>query len=197
MQSRDERPRDVASSDVASSDVASGAGTHAGARTVLSADDVGRALTRIAHEIVERNHGAAQLVLVGLQRGGVWMAEALAALLAAIDPAHPVPVGALDVSFHRDDVGLRPIVPGSVTDIPVTLDGRTVVLTDDVLFTGRTVRAALEALNDYGRPRAVQLAVMVDRGHRELPIRPDFVGKNLPTSRDELVAATRAGVTIR
>ena len=192
MQSRDERPRDVASSDVAS-----GAGTHAGARTVLSADDVGRALTRIAHEIVERNHGAAQLVLVGLQRGGVWMAEALAALLAAIDPAHPVPVGALDVSFHRDDVGLRPIVPGSVTDIPVTLDGRTVVLTDDVLFTGRTVRAALEALNDYGRPRAVQLAVMVDRGHRELPIRPDFVGKNLPTSRDELVAATRAGVTIR
>ena len=97
----------------------------------------------------------------------------------------------------RDDVGLRPIVPGSVTDIPVPLDGRTVVLTDDVLFTGRTVRAALEALNDYGRPRAVQLAVMVDRGHRELPIRPDFVGKNLPTSRDEQVSATAAGVTIR
>jgi pyrimidine operon attenuation protein / uracil phosphoribosyltransferase len=166
-------------------------------RTVLSADDVGRALTRIAHEIVERNHGAAQLVLVGLQRGGVWMAEALAALLFAIDPANPVPVGTLDVSFHRDDVGLRPIVPGSVTEIPVTLDGRTVILTDDVLFTGRTVRAALEALNEYGRPRAVQLAVMVDRGHRELPIRPDFVGKNLPTSRDELVAATQAGVTIR
>lgn len=166
-------------------------------RTVLSADDVGRALTRIAHEIVERNHGAAQLVLVGLQRGGVWMAEALAALLATIEPSTPVPVGTLDVSFHRDDVGLRPIVPGSVTAIPVTLDGRTVVLTDDVLFTGRTVRAALEALNDYGRPQAVQLAVMVDRGHRELPIRPDFVGKNLPTSRDELVAATPAGVTIR
>lgn len=166
-------------------------------RTVLSADDVGRALTRIAHEIVERNHGAAHLILVGLQRGGVWMAEALAALLSAIDPDNPVPVGTLDVSFHRDDVGLRPIVPGSVTEIPVTLDGRTVVLTDDVLFTGRTVRAALEALNDYGRPRAVQLAVMVDRGHRELPIRPDFVGKNLPTSRDEVVAATKAGVTIR
>lgn len=192
MQSRDQRP-----SDVSSGDVSSGAATPAGVRTVLSADDVGRALTRIAHEIVERNHGAAQLVLVGLQRGGVWMAEALAALLAAIDPVNPVPVGTLDVSFHRDDVGLRPIVPGSVTEIPVTLDGRTVVLTDDVLFTGRTVRAALEALNDYGRPRAVQLAVMVDRGHRELPIRPDFVGKNLPTSRDELVAATRAGVTIR
>ncbi len=166
-------------------------------RTVLSADDVGRALTRIAHEIVERNHGAADLVLVGLQRGGVWVSEALAALLSAIDPANPVPVGTLDVSFHRDDVGLRPIVPGSVTEIPVTLDGRTVVLTDDVLFTGRTVRAALEALNEYGRPRAVQLAVMVDRGHRELPIRPDFVGKNLPTSRSELVTATPAGVTIR
>lgn len=187
MQSRDQRPGDDSSGDE----------TPAGVRTVLSADDVGRALTRIAHEIVERNHGAAQLVLVGLQRGGVWMAEALAALLAAIDPANPVPVGTLDVSFHRDDVGLRPIVPGSVTEIPVTLDGRTVVLTDDVLFTGRTVRAALEALNDYGRPRAVQLAVMVDRGHRELPIRPDFVGKNLPTSREELVAATQAGVTIR
>ena len=168
----------------------------ADARTVLSADDVGRALTRIAHEIVERNHGAAQLVLVGLQRGGVWMAEALATILSDIDPANPVPVGMLDVSFHRDDVGLRPIVPGSVTEIPVTLDGRTVVLADDVLFTGRTVRAALEALNDYGRPRAVQLAVMVDRGHRELPIRPDFVGKNLPTSRDELVAASAEGVTI-
>ncbi len=125
------------------------------------------------------------------------MARELAAILSTIDAAHTVPVGTLDVSFHRDDVGLRPIVPGSVTDIPVPLDGRTVVLTDDVLFTGRTVRAALEALNDYGRPRAVQLAVMVDRGHRELPIRPDFVGKNLPTSRDEQVSATAAGVTIR
>jgi len=166
-------------------------------RVVLSADDVRRAVTRIAHEIVERNHGSVDLVLVGLQRGGVWMAKALAEVLATIDPQHPVPVGMLDVSFHRDDVGLRPIVPGSVTDIPVSLDGRTVVLTDDVLFTGRTVRAALEALNDYGRPRAVQLAVMVDRGHRELPIRPDFVGKNLPTSRDEQVSAALAGVSIR
>ena len=169
----------------------------AGIRTVLSADDVGRALTRIAHEIIERNHGAAQLVIVGLQRGGVWMALQLAEIVTAIDLAHPVPVGTLDVSFHRDDVGLRPIVPGSVTEIPVILDGCTVVLTDDVLFTGRTVRAALEALNDYGRPRAVQLAVLVDRGHRELPIRPDFVGKNLPTSRDEVVTATLAGVTIQ
>jgi pyrimidine operon attenuation protein/uracil phosphoribosyltransferase len=167
------------------------------AREVLSADDVRRALTRIAHEIVERNHGLEGVVVVGLQRGGVWVAEALAAILAGIDPDHPVPVGSLDVSFHRDDVGLRPIVPGSVTDIPVELDGCTVILTDDVLFTGRTVRAAMEALNEYGRPRAVQLAVMVDRGHRELPIRPDFVGKNLPTARDEQVAATPQGVTIK
>jgi len=166
-------------------------------RTVLSADDVRRALTRIAHEIVERNHGLDDVVLVGLQRGGVWVADALAGVLASIDATTPVPVGSLDVSFHRDDVGLRPIVPGSVTDIPMSLDGRTVVLTDDVLFTGRTVRAALEALNEYGRPRAVQLAVIVDRGHRELPIRPDFVGKNLPTSRDENVSATVEGVTIR
>lgn len=166
-------------------------------RTVLSADDVRRAITRIAHEIVERNHGVEGLVLVGLQRGGVWVAEALGRTLHGIDPEHPVPVGSVDVSFHRDDVGLRPIVPGSVTDIPVSLDGRVVVLTDDVLFTGRTARAALEALNEYGRPRAVQLAVIVDRGHRELPIRPDFVGKNLPTARDENVAATAEGVTIR
>ena len=191
------QPRHQGPGDQGPGDHSPGTEQPADVRTVLSADDVGRALTRIAHEIVERNHGAAQLVLVGLQRGGVWMAEALATLLSSIDPANPVPEGMLDVSFHRDDVGLRPIVPGSVTDIPVTLDGRTVVLTDDVLFTGRTVRAALEALNDYGRPRAVQLAVMVDRGHRELPIRPDFVGKNLPTSRDELVAATQAGVIIR
>ena len=165
-----------------------------GSREVLSADDVRRALTRIAHEIVERNHGTDGVVLVGLQRGGVWIADELAAILADIE--QPVPRGSLDVSFHRDDVGLRPIVPGHVTAIPVSLDGKTVVLVDDVLFTGRTVRAALEALNDYGRPRAVQLAVIVDRGHRELPIRPDYVGKNLPTSGDEDVQVTAAGVVI-
>ena len=101
--------------------------------------------------------------------------------------ASPCRVGSLDVAFYRDDIGLRPVLPEAVTDIPVDLDGATVVLVDDVLFTGRTIRAALDALNDYGRPRAVQLAVMVDRGHRELPIRPDYVGKNLPTSRDEVV----------
>ena len=165
-------------------------------RTVLSADDVRRAITRIAHEIVERNHGVEGVVVVGLQRGGVWVAEALGRALHSIDPEHPVPVGSVDVSFHRDDVGLRPIVPGSVTDIPVPLDGRVVVLTDDVLFTGRTVRAALEALNDHGRPRAVQLAVMVDRGHRELPIRPDYVGKNIPTHATDLVTVGPDGVTV-
>ena len=165
-----------------------------GSREVLSADDVRRALTRIAHEIVERNHGIDGVVLVGLQRGGVWIAEELAIVLADIE--RPVPVGSLDVSFHRDDVGLRPIVPGHVTSIPVSLDGTTVILIDDVLFTGRTVRAALEALNDYGRPHAVQLAVIVDRGHRQLPIRPDYVGKNLPTSADEDVQVSAAGVVI-
>jgi pyrimidine operon attenuation protein/uracil phosphoribosyltransferase len=167
----------------------------AGPREVLSADDVRRALTRIAHEIAERNHGTDDLVVVGLQRGGVWIAQRLADALGAIGE-HPVPLGSLDVSFHRDDVGLRPIVPGSVTDIPVALDGKAVVLVDDVLFTGRTVRAALEALNEYGRPRSVQLAVVVDRGHRELPIRPDYVGKNLPTSREEDVRVGVDGVTI-
>jgi pyrimidine operon attenuation protein / uracil phosphoribosyltransferase len=164
-------------------------------RQVMSADDVRRALTRIAHEIVERNHGSDGVVVIGLQRGGVWIARQLGELIAGIDAE--VPVGSLDVSFHRDDVGIRPIVPGTVTDVPVSLDGRTVVLTDDVLFTGRTVRAALEALNDYGRPSAVQLAVIVDRGHRELPIRPDYIGKNLPTSAAEDVAATAEGVVIR
>jgi len=165
-----------------------------GPREVLSSDDVRRALTRIAHEIVERNHGTEGLVLVGLQRGGVWIADALGSILAGIGSA--VPVGSLDVSFHRDDVGLRPIVPGRVTAIPVSLDDTTVVLIDDVLFTGRTVRAALEALNDYGRPHAVQLAVIVDRGHRQLPIRPDYVGKNLPTSGDEDVRVSADGVVI-
>jgi pyrimidine operon attenuation protein / uracil phosphoribosyltransferase len=167
-----------------------------GPREVLSADDVRRALTRIAHEVAERNHGTEDLVVVGLQRGGVWIARQLADALTEIAGGVVVPLGSLDVSFHRDDVGLRPIVPGSVTDIPVALDGKAVVLVDDVLFTGRTVRAALEALNDYGRPRSVQLAVVVDRGHRELPIRPDYVGKNLPTSREEDVRVGADGVVI-
>lgn len=164
--------------------------------TVLGADDVRRAITRIGHEIVERNKGLDGVVLVGLQRGGVWIADALAAAIARTEPDRSVPVGRLDVSLYRDDIGLRPVVPGSVTDIPVPLDDAIVVLVDDVLYTGRTVRAALDALSDYGRPRCVQLAVLVDRGHRELPIRPDFVGKNLPTRVDEDVAVSADGVVI-
>lgn len=166
------------------------------ARTrVMDADDVRRAIWRMAHEITENNHGLDEVVLVGLQTGGVRFGGALAEALEKIDGASP-PLGSLDVAFHRDDIGLRPVLPSAVTDIPVDLTGRVVVLVDDVLFTGRTIRAALDAVHTYGRPRAVQLAVMVDRGHRELPIRPDYVGKNLPTRRDEVVNATLDGVDL-
>ena len=161
----------------------------------MSEADIGRAITRIAHEIVEHNKGLAGVLLVGIQRGGVWLAERLAARLAEIEPGTDVPVGVLDISMYRDDIGLRPIVPGAVTRVP-DLAGRHVVLVDDVLFTGRTIRAAIDALADHGRPRTVQLAVLVDRGHRELPIRPDYVGKNLPTSRAETVSVSPDGVTI-
>jgi pyrimidine operon attenuation protein / uracil phosphoribosyltransferase len=164
-------------------------------KQVLGADDVRRATTRMAHEIIERNRGLDGVVLIGLQRGGVWLATRLGDEIARIEC--PVPVGSIDASMHRDDIGLRPVVPAGLSDIPVPLDGSTVVLVDDVLFTGRTVRAALDAIGEYGRPRAVQLAVMVDRGHRELPIRPDFVGKNLPTSVTEDVSVTPDGVEIR
>lgn len=163
-------------------------------KQVLGPDDVRRATTRMAHEIIERNKGLDGVMIVGLQRGGVWLAEALGAEVARIE--RPVPVGSVDASLHRDDIGLRPVSPGSVSDLPDGLDGAVVVLVDDVLFTGRTVRAAIDAIGEYGRPRAVQLAVMVDRGHRELPIRPDFVGKNLPTSLDEEVAVSAGGVVI-
>ena len=162
---------------------------------VMDADDLRRAITRIAHEVVERNHGLAGVVLIGLQTGGVPLARRLAESLARIEGTD-VPVGSIDVAFYRDDIGLRPVLPEAVTDIPFDLTGKVVVLVDDVLFTGRTVRAALDALNDYGRPRAVQLAVLVDRGHRELPIRPDYVGKNLPTSHDELVDVREDGVDV-
>jgi pyrimidine operon attenuation protein / uracil phosphoribosyltransferase len=166
------------------------------ARTqVLDADDVRRAVWRMAHEILERNHGPDQVVLIGLQTGGVTFAEALADALEKIDGARP-PLGSLDVAFHRDDIGLRPVLPAAVTDIPVDLSGQVVILVDDVLFTGRTIRAALDAVHTYGRPQAIQLAVMVDRGHRELPIRPDYVGKNLPTRRDEMVNATLEAVEL-
>jgi pyrimidine operon attenuation protein/uracil phosphoribosyltransferase len=168
------------------------------ASQVMGAADVRRVTTRIAHEILERNRGAGGVALVGLQRGGVWLAERLAAVMADVDGLRPdaVPVGVLDVSLHRDDIGRRPVMPSAVTRIPPHLEGLVVVLVDDVLFTGRTVRAALDALGEYGRPRAVQLAVLIDRGHRELPIRPDYVGKNLPTRRDEAVEATPDGVWI-
>ena len=162
---------------------------------VMSADDVRRAITRMAHEIAERNRGLHDVVLVGLQTGGVGIAHRLADTLAEVENAD-VPVGTLDVAFYRDDIGLRPVLPEATTDITIDLTGTTVVLVDDVLFTGRTIRAALNALGEYGRAQAVELAVMVDRGHRELPIRPDYVGKNLPTSRDEMVDVSDEGVSL-
>ncbi|HWW54745.1 MAG TPA: bifunctional pyr operon transcriptional regulator/uracil phosphoribosyltransferase PyrR [Acidimicrobiales bacterium] len=157
--------------------------------------DLRRAVTRIAHEIVERNHGLEAVCLVGLQTGGVPLAHRLHEALLNIEGSD-VSVGTLDVAFYRDDIGLRPVLPEAPTDIAFDLTGFAVVLIDDVLFTGRTVRAALNALNDYGRPRAVQLAVMVDRGHRQLPIRPDYVGKNLPTRFDEQVDVSSDGVVL-
>ena len=163
---------------------------------VMSADDVRRAITRIAHEILEREQGSERLAIVGLQRGGAWLADAIGAAINDIEPQSKVPVGYIDVSMHRDDIGLRPVVPGAISSINFAVDDTTVVLVDDVLYTGRTVRAALEGINTYGRPRAVQLAVLVDRGHRELPIRPDYVGKNLPTRVDDDVKATVEGVVI-
>ncbi len=159
---------------------------------MLDADGVRRAITRIAHEVLERD-GSADLAVVGLQTGGVPLAERLAETIGRIE-GEPPATGTLDVALYRDDIGLRPVLPEAVTDIPVDLTGRTVILVDDVLFTGRTVRAALDAITDFGRPRVVRLAVMVDRGHRELPIRPDYVGKNLPTRRDEVVDVSEDGV---
>ena len=156
-------------------------------REVLDAPDIGRALTRIAHEILERNKGAEGLVLLGIPTRGAYLAHRLATRIAQVEGA-TVPAGQLDVTMYRDDLRLRPARSLARTEIPPEgVDGRLVVLVDDVLFSGRTVRAALDALNDIGRPRTVQLAVLVDRGHRELPIRADFVGKNLPTALTETV----------
>jgi len=159
---------------------------------VFDAADLRRALTRIAHEIVERNHGADDVVLVGLYTRGVALARRLAAAVASFESVEPA-VGALDVAFYRDDIGLRPVAPLGPTEVP-DVRGKVVVLVDDVLFTGRTARAALEALLELGRPRAVQLAVLVDRGHRELPLRADYVGKNLPTRITEDVQVRMAEV---
>lgn len=164
---------------------------------VMDADTIRRAIRRMAHEILERNHGSDNVVIVGLQTGGVQLAQALSDAVAEIEALDsPIPVGLLDVALYRDDIGIRPVLPEEVTEIPFALDNTVVVLVDDVLFTGRTIRAALDALVDFGRPQAVQLAVMVDRGHRELPIRPDYVGKNLPTRRDELVDVTLDSVQL-
>jgi pyrimidine operon attenuation protein/uracil phosphoribosyltransferase len=155
---------------------------------VLDEGALERALIRIAHEIVEKNGGTAGLTFVGLRTRGVTLAQRLAERVTGIEGVKP-PVGALDITLYRDDLGLKaaqPVVRG--TEIPFDVTGRTVILVDDVLFTGRTIRAALDAIMDLGRPTAIRLAVLVDRGHRELPIRPDYVGKNLPTSRRESVA---------
>lgn len=154
--------------------------------TVLDDLDVKRAMARIAHEIVEHNRGSGDLVLVGIHRRGVPLAERIGKRIGEIEGTAP-PVGALDVSFYRDDVDIRRPEQVSPTDFPFDVTGKTVVLVDDVLFTGRTVRAAIDALVDFGRPRLVRLAVLVDRGHRELPIRADFIGKNIPTSRAQEV----------
>jgi pyrimidine operon attenuation protein / uracil phosphoribosyltransferase len=156
-------------------------------RPVLETPDIARVLTRIAHEVVERAKGADDVVLLGIPTRGVFLARRLAAKLADIT-GRPVPHGSLDITMYRDDLRLGPARTLAHTDIPADgVDGRLVVLVDDVLFSGRTIRAALDALGDIGRPRAVQLAVLVDRGHRELPIRADYVGKNLPASLREQV----------
>ncbi len=161
---------------------------------VLNAADIARAIKRMAHEILERNSGLDDVVIVGLERGGVPIAEALGEALESIEGI-AVPVGSVDASFHRDDISTTSILP-EVTRIPFSVSDKHVVLCDDVLFTGRTVRAALDAVTDFGRPRSIQLAVMVDRGHRELPIRPDYIGKNLPTGRDEMVRVSLESVEL-
>ena len=169
----------------------SGEGRFASAPNAAGPDLVLRT-TRIAHEIVERNHGATNVVLVGLYTRGVALAQRLATAISSFEGV-TVPVGALDATFYRDDIGLRAVAPLGPTEVP-DVTGKVAVLVDDVLFTGRTVRAALDALLELGRPRAVQLAVLVDRGHRELPVRADFVGKNLPTRAVEDVRVQLAEV---
>jgi pyrimidine operon attenuation protein / uracil phosphoribosyltransferase len=153
---------------------------------ILNATAIARALTRIAHEIAERNEAGDDVVLVGIQRRGVPLAARISAILAGIWN-HPVSTGSLDVGMHRDDLDHRAAPDIHPTVIPFDVNRRTVVLVDDVLFNGRTIRAAMDALNDFGRPKQIQLAVLIDRGHRELPIKADFVGKNVPTSLEEKV----------
>ena len=154
---------------------------------VMEAGDVDRAIRRIAHEILERNRGSEDLVLLGIQTRGVPLAARLALALERIEGS-PVAAGSLDIGLYRDDLDQRPKTELGATTVPVPIGGKTVILVDDVLYTGRTIRAALDALADIGRPSRIQLAVLVDRGHRELPIRPDYIGKNVPTSRSERVS---------
>ena len=156
----------------------------AGEKPIMSAEQVRRALNRIAHEILERNGGSRELVLAGVRTRGVPLAHRLGALMSAIE-GEPVPVGSLDVTLYRDDVHLRGLLPLEATDLPVSVSDRRVVLVDDVLFTGRTVRAAMDAVMELGRPIKVQLAALIDRGHRDLPIRADYVGKNIPSALTE------------
>lgn len=156
-------------------------------KELLGSRDIERVLSRIAHEIVEKNKGTENLCLVGIQRGGVYLAQRLSRKIGEIEGAE-APVGSLDISLYRDDLGMRkdhPVV--RKTDIPFDIAGRRIVLVDDVLFTGRSIRAAMDALMDFGRPAQIQLAVLIDRGHRELPIRADYVGKNIPTSLTESI----------
>lgn len=155
-------------------------------RQILDAQDISRALTRIAHEIIERNRGVEGLVIVGIHTRGVPLATRLAEIIARIEKVQ-IPVGQLDISLHRDDTGANAARGSRPTQIPVDLTDRRVVLVDEVIFTGRTVRAALDALIEHGRPACIQLATLIDRGHRELPIRPDYIGKNIPTARSERV----------
>jgi len=153
---------------------------------ILDQAGVDRALTRIAHEILEKNKGTANLALIGIRSGGDHLATWLRRRIAEIE-GEEIPLGAVDVTMYRDDLGSRPGLRVGKTEIPFSLDDRKVVLVDDVIFTGRTIRAAMDAIIDLGRPRNIQLAVLIDRGHRELPIRPDYVGRNVPTSRDEQI----------
>jgi len=161
---------------------------------ILDSAGVARAIKRMAHEIIERNSGLDDVVIIGLERGGVPIANALGEALHEIEGIE-LPVGSVDASFHRDDISTTSILP-EVTRIPFSVSDKNVVLCDDVLFTGRTVRAALDAVTGFGRPRSIQLAVMVDRGHRELPIRPDYIGKNLPTALDEMVRVSLDSVEL-
>lgn len=156
-------------------------------RRIMTADEIRRATIRLSHEIVEKQAGTDGLLLIGIQRRGVPLARRIAASILEHEGVD-IPVGALDITFYRDDLSMvaqQPVVKG--TELPAGIDGRTIILVDDVLYTGRTIRAAMDALVDFGRPQAIRLAVLVDRGHRELPIRADHVGKNVPTSREELV----------